>query len=399
MSKNFYIYTTPSEGVQAILMSDAGPSWVGERSTEPNSGRLGFRFEIDGIPSGWGATLKVTKQDYTPVEQRGVLRLDSLGYAEFLVDDVTLLPFESRPLPKLRVRGQFFETELGSKFTAIQCSDFNLLARYSRDEDIKPILKQRQSLGFNMLRVWTLMHLSQFGIGDLDPCPYSTIKNFLKLCGRYGFYVEFTAYTSTFDPNHWLKLGEAVKGSPNVLLELVNENDQVANRIETGGFSPIEGVLCSHGSNGSGTWPVDPKWNYATFHTNGQSEEQRKVGHNAMEIWSGPTLTNETSRYPDVGMWAGAPLIKQSNLAYDSAAGAALLCAGSCFHSVNGKNSTPFDAKTIVVAKNWVEGAKSVDLNAQDGTYTHRADMEPVGILRAYQRAPFSQVVQIRSFS
>src|SRR2546426_7962277 len=51
----------------------------------------------------------------------------------------------------------------------------------------------------------------------------------------------------------------------------------------------------------------------------GAVEEQRKIGHNAMEIWGGPTLTNETSRCPEVGMWRGADPARTAALAFDSA--------------------------------------------------------------------------------
>jgi hypothetical protein len=130
------------------------------------------------------------------------------------------------------------------------------------------------------------------------------------------------------------------------------------------------GVLTSHGSNGSQAWPVEPHWDWVAFHTNGAPEEQRKIGHNAWEIWAGPTITNETSRYPEVGMWAGQPLERQKMLAYDSGAGAALLCAGYCFHSVNGKQSVLWDGNEQEIAREMARGALSVPLQYQDGDYT-----------------------------
>jgi hypothetical protein len=159
-------------------------------------------------------------------------------------------------------------------------------------------------------------------------------------------------------------------------------------------FHPLHGFLCSHGSNGSQSQPIKPDWDYATFHTNGAFEENRKVGHNAMETWTGPTDTNETSRFPEVGMWSGADRQRQKDLAFDSAAGAALLCAGSCFHSVHGKDSTLFDADHVEVATEWCRGADSVDLSQQDQPYVHRQDLETPGMLRVYQRG--TAIVKIR---
>jgi hypothetical protein len=215
---------------------------------------------------------------------------------------------------------------------------------------------------------------------------YAKIPAFAQVLARHGIYVEFTAYTSTQDPAHWSRLIEASKSSTNILAELINESDQPANAMDLAPYAQATGLLSSHGSNGAEAWPVQPYWSYLTFHTNGASEEQRKVGHNGMEIANLPVLTNETSRYPDVGMWVGASLDRQEQLAFDSAAGAALLDAGACFHSVAGKSSTPWDAATLAVARAWASGAKSVPLDCQKGAYKHRADLETSDLLRVYQR-------------
>lgn len=336
-------------------------------------------------PNGNGAGVTVTCRDYR-LEMHGVLWTERLnpqtGSVGLDVDIVEAFPFK-QSLPKLRRRGHCLEQADGRLWTAIQCSDLSLLARFSRGEDIRPVLQQRKECGFNLLRVWTLMHLSQFGIADLDPCPYQLMMPLVDLCAKYGLYIEFTAYTSTFDPEHWRWCNEALRGREGqVLLELVNENDQPANTIDTDKFSPL-GHLCSHGSNGSQARPVEPFWDYATFHTNGAFEEQRKVGHNAMEIADIPILTNETSRFPDVGMWPGGTAERMQALAFDSAAGAALLCAGSCFHSVGGKASTLWAGAELVTAKAWADGAHSVPLEVQDGLYLR---LDPGEYLRRYQR-------------
>lgn len=293
---------------------------------------------------------------------------------------------------RLHVNGHVFELENGLPWTAIECSDFNLFGRALNGEDITPVLRQRADIGFNLLRVWTLYDIVNIGkcvLAD-HPSLYNDVPTFLRLCASHGLRVEFTAYTGRdywTDREHWARLGAACVGAPNVLLDLINESDQPHNTIDLSPFAPISGVLCSHGSNGSQAWPVAPYWDYGTFHTNGAPEEQRKVGHNAMEIdASRAFLTNETSRYPEVGMWAGASLARQRQLAYDSAAGAALLCAGSCFHSVLGKTSSLFDGDHEAVARDWVLGAQSVNLHYQHGAYAHRQDLERPGLLRVYDR-------------
>jgi hypothetical protein len=331
------------------------------------------------VPAGLtDSQLQVSAQGWVSVDRHEVVTQDCTL-------TVTLTAAKPPPLPRLVTQGtSFFSLDNGSRFTAIEASDFNLFARFQAGEDIESILKQRADLGFNMLRVWTLFDIP--GIGTLLNPDYAKIPAFLDACARHGLYVEFTAYTSTFDPSHWPKLVAAVQGNTGVLLELVNEQNIPVNTIDTDAYARPVGVLASHGSNGAELWPVEPYWDYTSFHVNGASEEQRKAGHNAWEIWSGPTLTNETSRFPEVGMWSGAAPERIRQLAFDMGAGSALLNGGLCFHSVSGKLSVLFTAAEIDAARALVAGMKSVDLACQDGSYTHRIDLEGPNDLRVYER-------------
>jgi hypothetical protein len=164
-------------------------------------------------------------------------------------------------------------------------------------------------------------------------------------------------------------------------------------------YARPSGVMASHGSGGAEGDPPWEPWDYITFHTNGADEEQRKVGKQPFdlaEIEGVPVLANETSRYPDVGMWAGASLDRQKQLAFDSAAGAALLCAGSCFHSVHGKTSELWDANELAIAQAWVAGATSVSTACQAGDYRRRDDLLTDDLIRVYQRGTSGCIVPIR---
>lgn len=288
-------------------------------------------------------------------------------------------------LPELRINGAFFEQDGGIPWTAIQCSDFGLLARYTNGDDISAVLAQRRDCGFNLLRVWTAFDIP--GIGVFTSIDFSKLPPFVSLCATYGLYVEFCAYTGINNPYHWAGLVDAAEQcSPRPLLELVNELDQNTNEPDSQGrvfdlshyYRPTT-VLCSHGSNGSEAWPVEPYWDYATFHTNDAYEWWRKVGHNAAEITAAiPVLSNENTRYTDK---AQSPWY-----AYDAAAGAALLCAGSAFHSTNGKASQLWSGDEEAAARMWASGARSVPLQYQRGRYNHAADLEGPDDLRVYQR-------------
>ncbi len=364
--------------------AEAGQPW------DPSASVWVARMQFDAVSMG-----------YPAAREKQLAELKSaLGTTPTPVPPDPDLPVS---LPELIVRGHCFQTADGVPWTAIQCSDFNLLNRWQHGENILPVLAQRRACGFNLLRVWIAYDIP--GIGTFLDVDFKRIPAFVAFCARYGLYVEFCAYAGINDPDHWPLLCDAADWSdPHPLLELVNELDQNTNEPDHMGrvfrlddYDRPSGLLASHGSNGSEKRPVEPFWDYATFHTNGAPEEQRKVGHNGMEIWSGPTLTNETSRWPDVGMWVGADTNRMADLAFDSSAGAALLCAGSCFHSFNGKTSTLWDSVAESVARAWVAGAMGVDLDYQDGAYRR---LDPGVFLRIYQRfyndARGSWTVEIR---
>src|SRR5262249_20576227 len=144
--------------------------------------------------------------------------------------------------------------------------------------------------------------------------------------------------------------------------------------------------LC-RGSNGSDAWAVEPVIDSARYHSNDANEWWRRQAHNGMEIADAfgiPCIANENTR-PDHD---GNPSHHE-----DAAAGAALLSAGSCFHSTSGKDAVPFSDADRGCAQAFVRGAKSVDLTQREAGYLHRGDLEGPSVIRAYQRG--SQVVKI----
>ena len=311
----------------------------------------------------------------------------------------------------LTIDGRFFQMD-GAPFTIIESSEFSLYKRYLDGEDITPILRDRAGVGFNTLRVW-LLNQSVIGgrNGGFDgsrihpadyPNFYEALLPFVTLCGQHGQVVELTVFTSTgaLMPNredqqrHLDRTADVVRGLPNVLLELANEIDQYDNAPHSDLRRP-SGVLISRGSNGADSTPPrhDAPWDYELYHTNDLSEFQRKVGHNAME-WADqsgkPCVSNENTRYPDKD--------SSTTHAYDAAAGGALLCAGSCFHSQGGKFSTLFGTNRerdsvgnplpseLECAQAWVAGARRVPLEFQRGAYARHDDRNGPNVIRSYSR-------------
>jgi hypothetical protein len=317
----------------------------------------------------------------------------------------------TRPiLPGLVVRRAVFALATGERWTAIECSDFQLFQRFLRGQDLAPVLAQRAMLGFNLLRVFLTCD-QMFNLHPTDyPAYFADLVTFVRLLARNGLRPELVVFADATlvmpIPSNQVAFFASVVTTlqpvaDQVLLELVNENDQRVNTIDPRAFPPPAGILAAHGSNGSQAVPVRPAWSYETFHTNDAPEWWRKTGHNAMELAAGgpgfsgsgkPILTNENTRCPD--------RFNSVLRAFDAAAGAALLCAGSCFHSVHGKSSELFDGDELACAQAWVEGARSVPLEFTEGAYRHRTDLEGPGILRAYDRVlpdGRSAVVRIRT--
>lgn len=333
-------------------------------------GRFRFRLQNDG-------------NVVTEVIATGEVLFAATWAGGILKPDAPFPPAPPTPsLPDLTIEGQFFRSG-GAPWTAIECSDFNLLNRWQHGEEIRPILEQRRDVGFNLLRVWTLYDLLAANIGQFLDIDYGRLPEFVALCASHGLYVEFTAYTSLERFDHWPRLGVVAQHcAPKPLLELVNEGDLAVNRIDMARYAPIFGVLCSHGSGSSEHVPTWEPWDYGTLHYNDADEWQRKTAHNPMEdfgnVFGRPCISNENTRYPD----------KDQSLTkvFDAAAGAALLTAGSCFHSVAGKNSTLWTGLELEAAKSWAAGARSVNLACQSGAYRRRDDLLTPDLLRVYQR-------------
>lgn len=345
------------------------------------------------------------------------LTITAAGYQPYRVDHVPLKPgnyqmnvgVELPPmqrvqviLPRLVARGQFIGLENGQRFTVMEATDFALYEKHLKGLDIDSVLTQRAALGYNMVRV--------FGTGTI-PFPeepmnlipslygdryFTELPVFFQRLAQHGLYGEFVAFaghrsalpTKADELAFWNRLVATLTPITNVILEAVNEHDQPGNRVEALQELPKPvGVLTSHGSSGiagaNGADPVKPYWDYLSLHTNGVLEWQRKAGHNCMELSATkPCTANENTRAPD--------RFQSPALAFDAAAGASLLAAGSTFHSLNGRISRLWTGLELDLAKAWANGAKSVPLACQAGAYRHdsaETDQEArEGLLRVYQR-------------
>ena len=358
---------------------------VGDRRIEPllAVGTQHQTFILGPDIPPWGATLTVEAPGYVTA----TIQIPQLPMTDTELAGVALQQVRAA-LPRLAANSGVFELAGGTPWTWIGCTDFRLFKRHLDGDDLEPVLAQRAALGFTILRVlFSCDYMFRLHPAEV-PAFYAEAERFFARCAAHGLYVEAVAFADTKrifrEPRaqlaHWAALGAAAATATNVVLELVNENSEHENGVwDPTAFRAIPGVLCSHGSNGAGAMPVRPVWDFETFHWNGMSEWTRKCAHNPMEdgTWQHglPAVSDENTRFPDR---CSDPI-----MARDAAAGAALLGAGSTYHSEPGKYSALFTGLALDCAQAWASGAASVPLEFQRGRY-NRIEKPP--FLRVYQR-------------
>lgn len=298
-------------------------------------------------------------------------------------------------LPRLVRRGRYFALDTGARFTAIECSDFNLLGRLVHEgpDVVRDVLAERASMGFNLLRVWTRYEGNEdftntigYLLPSVNPELYAKIPVLCSMAAEEGLYLELTAYTGGANDDHWERLAAALKGVSNAIVDGANEIDDYDNDVDEFALTDIPDVLCSRGSYVQSIIPPRPWMQYETMHTNESDEWWRKGSHNGMELTEGtegivasgvPVLINENERCD-----------KDRNINHheDAARACALLVAGSCFHSLSGKRSALFSDFDRPYAEAFVRGASEVPLEFQDGHYRHDSAWEGPDDLRVYRR-------------
>jgi hypothetical protein len=312
--------------------------------------------------------------------------------ARIELDAVTLVPVAAAPsLLPVHVDQLWFNTSDGQPWHQRGCSDFRLLQMFLAGEDIEPLLRERAAVGFNQLRVFLMCDLMFHLYPQEHPDYLPKLGQFLDRLGAHGLGSELTVLVDATRVMPgladqlalWSQVGVVVRGRPQTMVELVNENDQAINTIAAIAFPRLDGVICSRGSNGADAPPVGcswrlngdgqivgmnvdlPLWDYISQHPSRTTDWPRRVGHNTMDwtdVTHTPGTTNETCR-PDQGR---GPIPSDW---FDAAANAALLCAGATMHSDAGKSSRLFNAQERACADAWIAGARAVPQAFRKGRY------------------------------
>jgi hypothetical protein len=269
----------------------------------------------------------------------------------------------------------------GTPYTIIDATSFQSFDLWLRGDRpaLDAHLGQLVDLGFNTHRVFLMCR----NLFDLNPMAYGErfyeqLAPYVRyVASRFGLRSNLVVFPDCAlvmpllqeQLSHWAGCGDALRPVANaVIVSLQNEEDQPPNVINSAVFSPISGLLCSHGSTGGVGTQVLPAWDWTELHTfQGNYQWPRKTGHNCMEFGKVGHASENTRPDKDGSV----------DHFYDAAAGAALLCGGSCFHAAPLRwSQTLTDPHDLACAQAWVAGARSVPLHCQTGAYKHRQDLE-----------------------
>jgi hypothetical protein len=284
-------------------------------------------------------------------------------------------------LQPLHADGRIFRTADGQPFRWKGVSAFQLLDRYVRGEDLAPFLNAYR--GYNVLRVWPYVPVSDWGAKAWGAPPAGVIRDFIAAMGSQGFYVELTLLTSD-DAEH-LAWAQAIVpqvtdgGCPaGLLLEAGNE-PTTHKSINT---AALRGVLAASGClYASGDYEDSSRafGSYLVAHTSRDAEWPRRA-HDALEYFGGggpnapsdpahrvPVVLDEPAKLQDVG----GDRVKDWRAYFGAAS---LLGAGATFHSESGKWALPPTPEEMQLALAALDGLNAFPADAPNGPYSRPDD-------------------------
>lgn len=238
-----------------------------------------YQGAVQGVPLDYGFAFWNAEQG----GMRLVLSCDGYEPQEVIAtspDRVRVVMQRARPR-RVHVDGMGYRDDLGQPWRGYSVDSFRAFQRYLSGQNIEPLFAQARSVGANMIRVfgmWGLDFQTPDNFGPFSPQSYpdyyAYIPGFCEVSANYGLSVEFTVFADTafVMPNeaeqvqHFTRVCEALRQSPGTFVELVNENDAHGNRVRIEAFTKPDGIAACSGSNGAGSNPTVPLWDYSNLH-------------------------------------------------------------------------------------------------------------------------------------
>lgn len=308
-------------------------------------------------------------------------------------------------LPALEIRGRYFWRN-GERFFLNGATGFNAPSRFTYEgaDALRPMLAQRQALGFTAIRLWSAYNIPL--IGRLIPREHADFYDRIvpgcsALCAEYGQYPYWTGLTGPYSVTlggtdqiieHDLRMQDALSRVPYALYDRRNESTKDVNQVDESRLPALSLYMASQGSNQQDQDPPTPFGRFAARHPSG-SEWQRKVGKQAFDSQNNlgrqePWADDETVRCEPGGE-------NNPRHAHDAGACGALFIASAFLHTAQAKLGIPwtdlYDGRPgeLTMARSWCEGVASIVAQgldiAQDGQYFNHGDNLP-DIIRIYEK-------------
>lgn len=251
-----------------------------------------FQGALQGNPGdkGWG---------FWNAEEGGMrLKIEAPGYVDEAV--LTTAPVQVRvmlkraPIERLHVEGEKFVTASGKPYVWAHVTLMRAYQRFLNGEDLRPVFQQALELGANGIRVLGMFGWDD-GNGPLIPQQhgetyYSSIGAFAELTAEYGFQIQWVVFADTRlvmgnqqeQLKHFNRVVETVRPHANINIELVNENNSNQNGIDIAAFPRPQGICSSAGSNGAGSNPPGPYWDYSDLHA---ERREDRIALTTTTVW------------------------------------------------------------------------------------------------------------------
>ena len=144
--------------------------------------------------------------------------------------------------------------------------------KFLAGDDIRPLLDETRELGGNGRRVLGMVNSFSHFWPQEHPEYIDRLPEFLALNAQHGLWVEFVVFADAQyiikdvfqQRHHFNTLCERLREVPNVFVELCNEWPK--NGVAPTNHSKPTGVVSSQGSKLSDEAPLQPGWDYQTFH-------------------------------------------------------------------------------------------------------------------------------------
>lgn len=297
-------------------------------------------------------------------------------------------------LSPLRTIGTSFADANGRLLTYAGLSEFRLLDRFLRGQDIEPIFADRldllaetQAAPFaRCLRVFgmanSFMQLRPQEHGDY----YTSVRALVDFAAQHGFYTDFDVFADAQiimpDVNqqraHWGRLADQLRGCETVILSVGNEwgaHSGYKNGFDPGDFTyPSAGYLCSRGSDVGDSDPYLPAWDVSKYH--GRRDDLKGELSSCDIAWAVSGYDGEHGNagfagthqptYHDEPIGAADVSIRNKRSAvpavfYRLAFDCSTWGAGGTFHSDCGIDSVPFTARQRACGLAWFMGQAKAD--------------------------------------